>query len=189
MPKGHQIHVLLAFAKRTGKRNELGLIVAPKVFFFFRHSDIGASKTERPRWGRATSKMLERYPLWHTTRQAQLAPSLARRPSVAKCQNAISLMGDGKSSTMGPTQTRCCANADALVLRWLVSCCCCSNGRANRLFAMWRIRGGRIGLEMNLLKIESLWTSVCAIGGGVSATVTLSPILAVSTAASHLAVR
>ena len=29
MPKEHQIHVLLAFAKRTGKRNELGLIVAP----------------------------------------------------------------------------------------------------------------------------------------------------------------
>ena len=29
MPIEHQIHVLLAFAKRTGKRNELGLIVAP----------------------------------------------------------------------------------------------------------------------------------------------------------------
>ena len=29
MPKEHQIQVLLAFSKRTGKRNELGLIVAP----------------------------------------------------------------------------------------------------------------------------------------------------------------
>ena len=31
MPKEHQIHVLLAFAKQTGKRNELGLLVAPQI--------------------------------------------------------------------------------------------------------------------------------------------------------------
>ena len=31
MPKEHEIHVLLGFAKQTGKRNKLGLIVAPQA--------------------------------------------------------------------------------------------------------------------------------------------------------------
>ena len=37
MPKEHQIHILLASAKRTGKRNELGLIVAPQKIFTNKH--------------------------------------------------------------------------------------------------------------------------------------------------------
>ena len=59
MPKGHQIHVLLAFAKRTGKRNELGLIVAPLALTVF--GKLNCSCTElrrssaRPSWGRRRS--------------------------------------------------------------------------------------------------------------------------------------